>query len=306
MNFQQLRIIRETVRRNFNLTDVSNALYTSQSGVSKHIRDLEDELGVELYVRKGKRLLGMTEPGKEMAKIVERILQETANLKSIADAYTLKDEGELAIATTHTQARYSLPSIISAFRDKYPKVRLKLYQSSPSEIVQLLKQGEVDIGIATEGLISDEEFACFDFYSWQHVVVVPNEHPLAGIEQVSLEQLSQYPIITYHEGYTGRSVIEKAFIDQGITPNICMSALDADVIKSYVELGLGIGIIAPMAFDPDRDNNLSVLNSKGLFSENTTYIALKRGKILRDFVYQFLHLCRQDLNKNEILQAINL
>jgi LysR family cys regulon transcriptional activator len=304
MNFQQLRIVRETVRHNFNLTDVSNALFTSQSGVSKHIKDLEEELGVDLYIRKGKRLLGLTEPGKELVKAVERILQETANLKSIADNYTSQGVGELAIATTHTQARYSLPSIISEFRKLYPGVHLKLYQSSPEEIVQLLRRGEVDVGIATEGLEGVAEFAAFPFYSWRHAVVVPKGHPLGQTQSPGLAQISQYPIITYHEGFTGRSKIEKAFSEVGIVPDIVMSALDADVIKSYVELGLGIGIIAPMAFDMDRDEALEVVNASHLFEENVTHIALKRGRVLRDYVFRFIQLCCADLSRDHLRNVL--
>lgn len=306
MNFQQLRIVRETVRHNFNLTDVSNALFTSQSGVSKHIKDLEEELGVDLYIRKGKRLLGLTEPGKELVKVVERILQETANLKSIADNYTSQGVGELAIATTHTQARYSLPSIISEFRKLYPGVHLKLYQSSPEEIVQLLRRGEVDVGIATEGLEGVAEFAAFPFYSWRHAVVVPKGHPLGEIKLPDLHQIGGYPIITYHEGFTGRSKVERAFSQAGITPDICMSALDADVIKSYVELGLGIGIIAPMAFDPDRDIGLKALDTPELFEENVTWLALRRGRVVRDYVYDFLRLCKGEFTRNMVKNEIGL
>ncbi|WP_299197351.1 CysB family HTH-type transcriptional regulator [uncultured Amphritea sp.] len=291
MNFQQLRIVRETVRQNFNLTNVANALFTSQSGVSKHLKDLEDELGLDLYVRKGKRLLGLTEPGKEMAVIVERILQETANLKTLADEYNGQDTGELAIATTHTQARYTLPTIISEFRKLYPRVHLKLYQSGPDEIVQLLRSGKVDIGIATEALDQEQELTVFPLYSWHHSVIVPREHPLTLLEKPDLKQIASYPIITYHEGFTGRSKVEKAFSQQGIEPDIVMSALDADVIKSYVELGLGIGIIASMAFDPNRDKTLQMLDTAHLFDENITSIALKKGRVLREYVNRFIQLC---------------
>ena len=300
MNFQQLRIVRETVKRDFNLTEVANALCTSQSGVSKHIKDLEEELGVELYVRKGKRLLGLTGPGKEMVRIVERILQETANLKSLADEYSRQDTGELAIATTHTQARYSLPAIISQFRQLYPRVHLKLYQSGPDEIVQLLRSGEVDVGIATEALDRQPELAAFPFYRWRHAVIVPRGHPLTRLDRPSLKQIADYPIITYHEGFTGRSKVEKVFRQQGIEPDIVMSALDADVIKSYVELELGIGIIAAMAFDPSRDHALLLLDTAHLFEENITSIALKRGRVLREYGYRFIQLCSPELDKGRL------
>lgn len=305
MNFQQLRIVRETLKCNFNLTEVANTLYTSQSGVSKHIKDLEEELGVELYVRKGKRLLGLTEPGKAMVRSVERILQEIANLKTLADEYNHQDSGELAIATTHTQARYSLPAIISQFRQLYPRVHLKLYQSGPDEIVQLLRSGEVDIGIATEALDQQPELAAFPFYRWRHAVVVPKGHPLTRLERPSLTQIGEYPVITYHEGFTGRSKVEQAFSQQGVEPDIVMSALDADVIKSYVELELGIGIIASMAFDPTRDHALQLLETPHLFEENITSIALKKGRVLRDYVYRFIQLCSADLDRDKLITGLD-
>ncbi|SEF97371.1 CysB family HTH-type transcriptional regulator [Marinobacterium lutimaris] len=304
MNFQQLRILRETVRRNFNLTDVANNLFTSQSGVSKHIKDLEEELGVDIYIRKGKRLLGLTEPGRELARSAERILEEAANMRTLADQYVRQNVGELSIATTHTQARYSLPAILSKFRELYPGVRLKLHQSGPAEIAQLLRSGEVDVAIATEALDQAADFAAFPFYSWHHVVIVPKGHPLTEVDSPDLSEIGKYPIITYHEGFTGRSKVEKAFSHAGITPDIVMSALDADVIKSYVELGLGIGIIAPMAFDMDRDEGLEVINVHRLFAENQTSIALKRGRLLRQYVYQFIQLCSSDLDADYLQRVV--
>src|SRR5690606_37973557 len=211
MNFQQLRIIRETVRRNFNLTEVAAALYTSQSGVSKHIKELESELGVELFYRKGKRLLGMTEPGKEMLGYVERMLLDAANIKNIAEQYSQQDEGQLTVATTHTQARYALPAVVVEFKKRYPRVHLKLHQGSPVEIASLLLQGEADIGVATETLGDVPELASFAYYRWHHAVIVPEGHPLLSVGKLTLQQIADYPIVTYHEGFTGRAVIEKAF-----------------------------------------------------------------------------------------------
>ena len=300
MNFQQLRIVRETLRRNFNLTEVANALYTSQSGVSKHIKDLEDELGVELYVRKGKRLLGLTAPGKELVKIVERMLVDANNIKNLADQYSRQDSGNLTIATTHTQARYALPRVVTAFKQQYPKVHLKLHQGSPEEIVQLLLGGEADIGIATESLSEVSELSSFPYYSWRHDVVVPLGHPLEALPTLTLAAISEYPIITYHEGFTGRARIEKAFTEAGVIPDIVMSALDADVIKSYVELGLGIGIIASMAFDPERDANLRRLDCGHLFEENLSRIAVRRGHYLRRYAYHFIELCSPLLTEEHI------
>lgn len=304
MNFQQLRIVREAVRQQFNLTEVASVLCTSQSGVSKHIKDLEEELGTALFVRKGKRLLGLTEPGVELVAVVERILQEVTNLRTTAAHYVAEGVGELSIATTHTQARYSLPPIISQFRTLYPKVHLRLYQASPEEIVQRLRRGEVDIGIATEGINQVDGFASLPFYRWRHAVVAPCGHPLTHALEPDLTALARYPIITYHEGFTGRGKIERAFARAGLSPDICMSALDADVIKSYVELGLGVGIIAPMAFDPDRDQGLEMITTAPLFDENTTWIALQKGRLLRDYAYRFIHLCCPHMAADDIAQVV--
>jgi LysR family transcriptional regulator, cys regulon transcriptional activator len=295
MNFQQLRIVRETVRRNFNLTEVANTLYTSQSGVSKHIKDLEDELGVELFVRKGKRLLGLTEPGKEMVKIVERMLLDARNIKNLAEQYSQQDSGRLTIATTHTQARYALPKVVTEFKKLYPKVHLKLHQGSPAEIAQLLLDGEADIGVATETLGEIPELASFPYYSWHHAVIVPQDHPLVQPPLLTLEDIAAHPIITYHEGFTGRALLEKTFQDAGLLPDIVLSALDADVIKSYVELGLGVGIVASVAFNPQRDAGLRMLDCSHLFDEVFTRIAVRRGHLLRRYAYHFMELCSPEL-----------
>lgn len=294
MNFQQLRIVRETVRCNFNLTEVANNLYTSQSGVSKHIKDLEDELGVELFVRKGKRLLGMTEPGREMVRIVERLLLDAHNIKNLADQYSKQDQGNLTVATTHTQARYVLPDIVMEFRQQFPKVKLHLHQGSPREIAQMLIEGRADIGIATEALGELEGLVSYPYYSWHHGVIVPVGHPLEkkpGKKKLTLAAIADYPIVTYHEGFTGRARIEEAFNGAGLTPEIALSALDADVIKSYVELGLGIGIVASLAFNAERDKGLRLLDCAHLFPENVTRIAIREGHLLRQFAYHFIGLC---------------
>lgn len=304
MNFQQLRIIRETVRRHFNLTDVANALYTSQSGVSKHIKDLEDELGVELYVRKGKRLLGLTEPGREMVKIVERMLLDAGNIKNLAEQYSQQDSGQLTIATTHTQARYALPKVVTAFKKLYPKVHLKLHQGSPTEIAQMLLDGEADIGVATEALGNIPDLATFPYYGWHHAVVIPLGHPLEQVQPLTLEAIVEHPIITYHEGFTGRAVLEHAFHEAGLVPDIVMSALDADVIKSYVELGMGIGIVASVAFNEQRDTTLRRLDCAHLFEQVFTRIAVRRGHLLRRFAYHFIELCSAELTEQRVLAEV--
>ncbi|ODN67579.1 CysB family HTH-type transcriptional regulator [Methylophaga muralis] len=304
MNFQQLRIIRETVRRNFNLTEVANHLFTSQSGVSKHIKDLEDELGVELYVRKGKRLTGLTEPGKEMLQIVERMLLDANNIKRLAEHYSQQDTGKLTIATTHTQARYVLPEVITQFKQRYPKVHLKLHQGSPDEIVKMMIEGEADIGIATEALGNIPELVSFAYYHWQHALVVPNGHYLTQLDKLTLTDIAEFPIVTYHEGFTGRATIDRAFLNENIDADIVMSALDADVIKSYVELGLGVGIVAAMAYDAERDVRLTLLDTTHLFDENITKIAVRKGHYMRQFAYDFIQLCAPDLHEEDVIAAI--
>ena len=304
MNFQQLRIIRETVRQNFNLTEVANALYTSQSGVSKHIKDLEDELGVELFVRKGKRFLGLTDPGKELLIIVERMLLDAGNIKRLAEQFSLRDEGQLTIATTHTQARYALPKVVAAFKKAFPKVHLVLHQASPEELVRLLQSGDADIGIATEAVAEVPELVSFPYYGWYHSVIAPPDHPLHQ-QTLSLETLAEYPIVTYHQGFTGRAQIDRAFARAGLVPDIVMSALDADVIKTYVELELAVGIVASMAVDPQRDQVVKVVPGEPLFGQQTTRIAIRRGHYLRSYAYRFIELCSSALDESTVRSALN-
>ncbi|MBV6552005.1 CysB family HTH-type transcriptional regulator [Acinetobacter soli] len=299
MNFQQLRIIRETVRQNFNLTEASAALYTSQSGVSKHIKDLEDELGVQLFVRKGKRLLGLTEPGQSLLGIVERMLVDAENIKRLADDFNKVDEGTLTIATTHTQARYVLPPIVNQFKKLFPKVHLILQQASPTEISEMLLLGEADIGIATESLTTEDNLASVPYYQWEHSIITPQNHPLAKEADITLEKLANFPIITYHGGFTGRSKIDKAFEDAGIDVDIVMSALDADVIKTYVELGMGVGIVNDVAYDKERDYRLSQLKT-GIFGLNTTWIAVRKGHLLRGYGYEFISLCSPEADIKQL------
>ncbi len=304
MNFQQLRIIRETVRQNYNLTEASAALYTSQSGVSKHIKDLEDELGVQLFVRKGKRLLGLTEPGQALLSIVERMLVDADNIKRLADDFNKVDEGTLTIATTHTQARYVLPPIVNAFKKLFPKVHLILQQASPVEIAEMLLLGVADIGIATESLTTEDNLASVPFYNWQHCIITPQGHPLSKIpaHELTLEKLAEFPIITYHGGFTGRSKIDKAFENANLDVDIVMSALDADVIKTYVELGMGVGIVHDVAYDPERDHRLKQIQTD-IFGINTTWIAVRKGHLLRGFGYQFISQCAPEADIKTLKKA---
>lgn len=300
MNFQQLRIIRETVRCNFNLTEVAGVLYTSQSGVSKHIKDLEDELGVELFVRRGKRLLGLTAPGKELAAIVERMLLDADNIRRLADHFAHSDRGELTVATTHTQARYALPPIVAEFKKLFPLVRLSLHQGSPTEIAAMLLEGKADIAIATEALTDNPDIVAYPYYAWHHGAVIPIGHPLGQVSELTLEALAEYPIITYHEGFTGRGHIDERFARAGLAPDIVMAALDADVIKAYVALGMGIGLMAATAFLAGRDVGLRLLDCSHLFEQQTTRIAVRHGRFLRGFAYRFIELCSPALTEGVV------
>lgn len=304
MNLQQLRILREAVDRGFNLTEVGEALNTSQSGVSRHIKDLEEELGIQIFLRRGKRLIGLTDPGKEVVRFVQRILRDVKSIKRVAQAFSHQDSGTLTLATTHTQARYALPPVISEFKKAFPAVQLVLQQGSPSEIATLLLAGEADIGIATETLPDTAELVTFPYYEWRHALVVPAGHPLAERPAPSLQEIAAFPIVTYTEGYTGRGRIDRAFAQAGLAPHVAMSALDADVIKAYVELGLGIGIVASMSHEPDRDRGLRLIPVPDLFEANVTYLALRRGAYLRGFACRFISLCVPSLSERAIRAAV--
>ena len=304
MNFQQLKIIREAARCEFNLTEVANTLFTSQSGVSRHIRDLEDELGVEIFIRRGKRLLGMTEPGKALLTIAERILDEAGKVRRLADVFTNETSGILTIATTHTQARYSLPKVIKAFRAIYPGVRLELHQGSPQEVLAMLLSGQADVAIASEKLMNDPAVAAFPYYRWHHAIVVPQGHPLTLQHPVTLQHLSEQPLITYRQGITGRSRLDEAFSRAALTADIVLSAQDSDVIKTYVELGLGVGILADKAFEAARDTGLQLINAEHLFEANTVWLGLKKSQLQRNYVWRFIELCNPGLSVNEIKEKV--
>ncbi|ACS85091.1 HTH-type transcriptional regulator Cbl [Musicola paradisiaca] len=300
MNFQQLKIIRESSRCNYNLTEVANSLFTSQSGVSRHIRELEEELGIEIFIRRGKRLLGMTEPGKELLVMAERILNDANHIRRLANLFSDNDSGQLVIATTHTQARYSLPTVIREFRALYPQVQLVLNQGTPDEIVSMLESGAADIGIATEQLMNTGSLAAFSYYRWNHAILVPEGHPLASEPVVTLDKLSAVPLITYRQGITGRSRIDRAFSAAGLSPHVAISAQDSDVIKTYVGLGLGVGIVADQSFDAERDVGLIKLDGRHLFEASTVWLGLKRGQLQRNYTWKFIQLCNPELTQEEI------
>jgi LysR family cys regulon transcriptional activator len=309
MNLQQFRFVRETIRRSFNLTDAARALYTSQPGVSKAIIEFEDELGVKIFERHGKRIKGLTKPGAAIAQVIERIMREVDNLKKVSDEFARRDEGGLVIACTHAQARYILPRVIPAFRERFPKVRLSLAEGSPPHLANMVLHEQADIAIATETLAQTPGLSALPVYTWEHVVVVRPDHPLAELtsseaRSLSLEHLAQYPIITYDHAFSGRSSIDQAFDDQGVTPDIVLEAIDADVIKTYVDVGLGIGIIAGMAFDPRRDKGLVGLPVGHLFGQHVTRVAVKSGVFLRDYVYVLLEMLSPELTREVVHQAI--
>jgi LysR family cys regulon transcriptional activator len=303
MNFQQLRYVREIVRRNLNLTEAAHALYTSQPGVSKQIKELEQDLGVEIFERRGRRFVGLTEPGRAVLRIVERLLEEADNLKRVGAEFADRDAGSLVIATTHTQARYALPPVVAEFRRRYPKVRLSIQQGKPQQIVDMLERGDADLGIATESLDHAPALLALPGYEWWHTVVVPAGHPLVAEPRLSLEALAPWPIVTYSPEFTGRSHIDEAFAARGLAFDVVLTGIDSDVIKTYVELGLGVGIIAAMAFDPRRDAALRALDARHLFRVNTTRVAIRRGALLRGFAYDFIELFAPRLTRKGIERA---
>lgn len=304
MNLHQFRFVREAVRQNYNLTEAAKALFTSQPGVSKAIIELEEELGVDIFTRHGKRIRGLTEPGRAVLKSVELIMQEVDGLKRIGKEFAAHDSGSFTIATTHTQARYSLPKVIQAFTQKYPKVRLSLLQGNPKQITEMVRNDQADIAIATEALASGEGLVSLPYYQWEHVVVAPPDHPLLKSKNLSLEEIASYPLITYDAAFSGRSKVDHAFALRELKPDIVLEAIDADVIKTYVELGMGVGIIAGMAFDAERDRGLRAIPAGHLFGTNVSRVALKQGAYLRSYVYTFIELLAPTLNRKLIAQVM--
>lgn len=306
MNFQQLRSVREAVHHGFNLTDVAQQLHTSQPGVSRQIRELEEELGVDIFLRAGKRLTGLTPPGEQLLPIVERLLLDADNLRSVGADFCASAQGRLSIAATHSQARYALPQVVHEFRQRYPQVRLHLHQGSPKQVAQMLVSGEADIGVATEALAGYEGVVTLPCYRWTHSVVLPLGHPLLGLGRTAtLQDLVAYPIITYEQGYTGRAHIDEAFEREGLAPDVVLTAMDADVIKTYVELGMGVGIVASIALDAERDQHLGVLDAGHLFEVNVTRLGLRRGAWLRGYTYDFIESFVPTLTKEVVEQTLH-
>ncbi len=308
MNLHQFRFVQEAARRNLNLTEAARALHTSQPGVSKAILELEEELGVDIFARHGKRLKRITEPGQHVLKSIELIMREIANLKRIGEQFSAEDSGTLSLATTHTQARYVLPDSVARLRQAYPKVNVSLHQGSPEQVARMLLDDIADVGIATESLSTYADLVTLPCYEWQHMLVLPTGHPLCQKENISLEDIALEPLITYHPSYTGRTKIDKAFAAHNLHPRIALEAIDSDVIKTYVRLGLGIGIAAEMAvrdvLAEDGKGDLTVRPAGVLFGQNVTRIAFKRGAYLRNFVYTFSELLSERLTREKITQAM--
>lgn len=305
MNLHQFRFVQEAARRDLNLTETAKALFTSQPGISKAILELEAELGVDIFARHGKRLRRITEPGREVLKCIEVIMREVGNLKRIGEEFSMQDAGTLSIATTHSQARYFLPEPVAQLRKRFPKVNISLHQGSPEQVARMVRDEVADIGLATEALADLPELVTLPCYEWRHAVVMPAGHPLTQVERISLEDLAVLPLVSYHPSFSGRTRVDQAFAARNLKPNIVLEAIDADVIKTYVRIGLGVGIVAEIAVRDDPPGGDLVSRPVGhLFGNNVTRIAFKRGAYLREFVYAFAEMLSDRLSRKLITGAM--
>ena len=304
MKLQQLRYIVEIRRQGLNVSEAAEALYTSQPGISKQVRLLEDELGVAIFERAGKRFTGLTEPGKTVLAIAERILREAENLKRASAEFATGQSGRLVLATTHTQARYALPTVVRDFVARHPTVKLEMHQGSPVQIAEWVVAGEADIGIATESLDQYPQLITLPVRQWTHCVIAPEGHPILKAQPLSLHELAKWPLVTYDTAFTGRSRINRAFERIGVEPNVALTALDADVIKTYVSLGLGLGIISALAFDAQRDGGLVAVDAGHLFESSTTRLGLRRGTYLRRCDYDLIELFAPHLSQRVVDMAM--
>jgi LysR family cys regulon transcriptional activator len=305
MNLHQFRFVQEAVRRDLNLTETAKALFTSQPGVSKAILELEAELGVDIFARHGKRLRRITEPGREVLKSIEVIMREVGNLKRIGEEFSMQDAGTLSIATTHSQARYFLPEPVAQLRKRFPKVNISLHQGSPEQVARMVINEVADLGLATESLTGFDELVTLPCYEWRHAVVMPAGHPLAQVERISLEDLALLPLVSYQPAFSGRTRVDQAFATRNLKPNIVLEAIDADVIKTYVRIGLGVGIVAELAVRDDPPGGDLVSRPVGhLFGNNVTRLAFKRGAYLRNFVYAFAEMLSDRLSRKLIAGAM--
>jgi LysR family cys regulon transcriptional activator len=304
MKLQQLRYLREIARRNLNVSAAAEALYTSQPGLSRQVKALEDELGIAIFVRHGKRLTGITEPGRAVLEIAERMLADAANLKSAGDDFANRDLGTLTIAATHTQARYALPRAVATFKRRYPRVHLVIHQGNPTQICEQVASGEADLCIATERIAEHPGLVALPCYQWNRCVVVPPRHPLLKARPLTLEEIAKYPIVTYDFAFANRSLVNRAFEARGLSPEVVLTAFDADVIKTYVELGLGVGILGTMAFDAKRDRHLRAIDAAHLFPTSTTRLGIKRAAYLRRYAYDFIALFAPQLTRDVVEKSL--
>ena len=300
MKLQQLRCIYEVINNDFNISNAAKAIHTSQPGVSKQIQLFEQELGVQIFQRHGKRLMGLTDPGALVYKSIEKILRESKNIKNISAEYENNDTGVFTIATTHTQARYKLPMVVESFVKKYPNINLNIHQGNPSQVTEQILDGEADVGIATEAISQDNKIFCIPCYSWNRSLVMPREHPLAKEPNITLKHLVSYPLITYDYAFTGSTIVSKVFKEANLEPNIMLTAIDADVIKTYVNLNLGIGLIAEMAFNKEKDKELIARDVSHLFPISTTYIGIRQECFVRSFTFDFIRMFIPSKTESEL------
>ena len=295
MKLQQLRCVYQIVQNDFNISKAAEFLHTSQPGVSKQIQLLEDEVGIKIFQRNGKRLTGLSDAGNDLYKSISEIIREVANIKNISHEHENDDTGSFTISTTHTQARYKLPKVVEAFVKKYPKIDLNIHQGDPSQVTEKILKGDADVGIATESIGHNANIICIPCYSWNRVLVFPKNHALSSIKEITLQKIASYPMITYDYAFTGSTIVSKVFKDANISPNIMLTAIDADVIKTYVELNLGVGLIAEMAYDKNKDSALESRDVSHLFPTSTTYIGIRKETFVRGFVYEFIKMFTPDI-----------
>lgn len=305
MNLRQLQYLREVSRQNLSVSRAAKTLYTSQPGISRQIKLLEEELGIEIFARVGKRLVGVTEPGERVLTMAAHVLGEVDNIRRVGSEFTGASGGDLTIATTHTQARYALPAVLKKFRARHPRVHVRLHQGNPTQIAQMAISGEADVAIATEAIAEYDQLVMLPCYEWNRSVIVPPRHPLLREKRLTLRKIAAYPLVTYDFAFAGRSQMNRAFSAEGLTPEIALTAIDADIIKTYVELGLGVGIIASMAFNPKRDHGLRAIDAAHLFEPNYTKIGIRRGLYLRGYVYDFIELFAPKLTRAAVDAAMH-
>ena len=306
MKLHQLKYVHEVARQGLSISAAAEALHTSQPGVSKQIQMLEDELNLQIFQRNGKRLTGITEPGRHIVKLAATVMLELQNIKRVGDEFSKVETGTLTIATTHTQARYKLPSAIKQFIEKYPLVKLNIHQGNPSQVTAQVASGDADIGIATEAISMDERLICLPCYEWNRCVVVPKGHRLIDAEPLTLAKIASFPLITYDFAFTGSTIVSKVFHDAGVMPNVVLTAIDADVIKTYVGLGLGVGLIANMAFDEERDKDLVRLDCSHLFPASTTYLGVRKDAFMRGYLYGFIELLAPKFDRKAVDEVMKI